>query len=168
MPVGFTLVPGLNDASQPLDALRRDLVSYDPSPAELAASLAATERRPPMRVMHVDLDYVYDADAGQQRANLGLLLDRMRALGITTVVLQAFSDPDGNGQASALYFPNRHLPVRADLFSHVAWQLHTRALVDVYAWMPVLAFELPWPAPSRTRWCSRRIRAHRRRDAIGA
>ena len=66
----------------------------------------------------------------------------MRAMRINTVYLQAFSDADGNGQAEALYFPNRHLPMRADLFSYVAWQLRTRARVFVYAWMPVLAFDL--------------------------
>jgi len=42
-----------------------------------------------------------------------------------------------------MFFPNRHLPLRADLFSYMAWQLSTRAFVKVYAWMPVLAFELP-------------------------
>jgi len=35
------------------------------------------------------------------------------------------------------------LPLRSDLFSYVAWQLSKRAFVKVYAWMPVLAFELP-------------------------
>ena len=60
----------------------------------------------------------------------------------TTVYLQAFSDPDGNGVADALYFPNQYLPVRDDIFGRIAWQLQTRAGVEVYAWMPVLAFDL--------------------------
>ncbi|MDZ7810192.1 MAG: poly-beta-1,6-N-acetyl-D-glucosamine N-deacetylase PgaB [Arhodomonas sp.] len=60
-----------------------------------------------------------------------------------SVYLQAFADPDGDGNAAAMYFPNRHLPVRADLFNRVAWQLRTRAGVRVYAWMPLLAFDLP-------------------------
>jgi biofilm PGA synthesis lipoprotein PgaB len=33
--------------------------------------------------------------------------------------------------------------VRADLFNRAAWQLRTRAGARVFAWMPVLAFELP-------------------------
>jgi len=33
------------------------------------------------------------------------------------------------------------LPVRADLFNRVAWQLKTRSEVRVYAWMPVMAFD---------------------------
>ncbi len=96
-----------------------------------------------LRVAHIDLDYVYDGDGEQQKRNLDRLLDRIRSLRINTVFLQAFADPDGDGGADQLYYPNRHLPVRRDLFSRVAWQLKTRAGVDVYAWMPVLAFDLP-------------------------
>jgi biofilm PGA synthesis lipoprotein PgaB len=72
-----------------------------------------------------------------------------------SVYLQAFADPKGTGVAESLYFPNRHLPMRADLFSRAAWQLNTRANVQVYAWMPVLAFR---PPPDK----------HRGLDAVGA
>ena len=57
----------------------------------------------------------------------------------------------GGKIADALYFPNQVLPVRADLFSRVAWQLRTRARVQVYAWMPVLAFRLPAGHPLAAR-----------------
>ena len=94
------------------------------------------------RVVHVDLDYVYDANKAQQAKNLDKLIDRIYRYGVTTVYLQAFSDPDGDGVADALYFPNKYLPVRDDIFGRIAWQLQTRAGVQVYAWMPVLAFDL--------------------------
>lgn len=94
------------------------------------------------RVLHVDLDYVYDADKAQQAKSLDKLIDRIYRYGVTTVYLQAFSDPDGDGVADALYFPNKYLPVRDDIFGRIAWQLQTRAGVEVYAWMPVLAFDL--------------------------
>ena len=94
------------------------------------------------RVLHVDLDYVYDTDTTQQAKNLDKLIDRIYRSGVTTVYLQAFSDPDGDGVADALYFPNKYLPVRDDIFGRIAWQLQTRAGVKVYAWMPVLAFDL--------------------------
>ena len=94
------------------------------------------------RVLHVDLDYVYDADKAQQAKNLDKLIDRIYRYGVTTVYLQAFSDPDGDGVADALYFPNKYLPVQDDIFGRIAWQLQTRAGVKVYAWMPVLAFDL--------------------------
>ena len=94
------------------------------------------------RVLHVDLDYVYDANKAQQAKNLDKLIERIYRYGATTVYLQAFSDPDGDGVADALYFPNKYLPVRDDIFGRITWQLQTRAGVQVYAWMPVLAFDL--------------------------
>ena len=100
------------------------------------------EERKIQRVVHIDLDYVYDVDKKQQAKNLDKLIERIHNYGITTVYLQAFSDQDGNGVADALYFPNQYLPVRDDIFGRIAWQLQTRAGVEVYAWMPVLAFDL--------------------------
>lgn len=141
MPVALTLESGANRLDQ-LDRVRRFLVPGDQKLDELVWELHHPDRRDPRRVAHVDLDYVYDTDPVQQAENLDRLLDRIKALQINTVFLQAFADPDGNGTADAVYFPNRHLPVRADLFNRVAWQLETRAGVNVYAWLPVLGFDL--------------------------
>ena len=146
MPLAMTLNEQPNRVGS--NVIHRYLVSAE---TELNALVLAAEltfsdappRRKPLRAAHVDLDYVFDSDPAQQSANLDLLLDRIKDMQISTVFLQAFADPDGNGVADALYFPNRHLPVRGDLFNRVAWQLKTRAGVDVFAWMPVLAFELP-------------------------
>lgn len=104
---------------------------------------ALRARYPVQRVMHVDLDMVYDPDPRQQYKNISALFDRIKALSPSVVYLQAFADPDGDGIADALYFPNRHLPMRADLFNYVSWQIYTRLGVKVYAWMPVLGFKLP-------------------------
>lgn len=150
MPVGLSLDDGANDASVPLTSLRRVLVTPDLStPSALAAELAVrrsnlgdTSRA--AKVMHVDLDNIDDPDPAQVERNLQLLLQRITAMGVNTVYLQAYADPDGNGAADALYFPNRYLPVKRDLFSHVAWEIRTRTPVRrLYAWMPVLAFQLP-------------------------
>ena len=83
----------------------------------------------------------FDPDPARTERNLGLLLDRIQALEISHVFLQAFADPDGDGAADAVYFPNRHLPMRADLFNRAAWQLKTRSNVKVYAWMPILGLQ---------------------------
>ena len=128
--------------------ISRALIVDDPPPIAIAAQARAADEQPvnqpaPQRAVHVDLDYVYDPDPEQTNANLGMLLDRIKAMQVRTVYLQAFADPDGDGNAAELYFPNRHLPMRADLFNRVAWQLRTRAGVEVYAWMPMLAFDLP-------------------------
>jgi biofilm PGA synthesis lipoprotein PgaB len=143
MPVTMSLVDGANNLKDDLSRVRRDPLVGNPPLRDFISMVSKDTDPLPQRVVHVDLDYVYDADLRQQQANIDSLLDRILALRVTTVYLQAFADGDGNGQAEAMYFQNRHLPLRADLFSYVAWQLSTRAFVKVYAWMPVLAFELP-------------------------
>jgi len=152
MPITLTLDEGGNSLDQPLSHIKRYLIGFNTTLADFAEILDghSNQKSKPERVMQVDLDYVYDSDTVQQEKNLGKLLDRVKAMEISTVYLQAFADPDGNGAADSLYFPSRHLPMRADLFNRVAWQLITRTGVKVYAWMPLLAFELPAQNPLST------------------
>ena len=153
MPITFTLDDGPNTGAVPLSRIRRALAAYDnqaPEYARLLRSPVGGEVRPVNRVMHVDLDYVYDPDPAQQERNLSLLIDRVAAVRPRSVFLQAYADPDGDGVADAMYFPNRHLPMRADLFARAAWQLRTSTGVKVYAWMPVTAFRLPEANPLAT------------------
>jgi len=143
MPVTMSLDEGVNDLKD-LSHIKRIFV---PPHTQLHEFIALLQQpRPPapvpVRAAHVDLDAVYDPDYNQQEKNLGMLLDRIKEMQINTVYLQAFADPDGDGTADALYFPNRHLPMRADLFNRAAWQLQTRSNVVVYAWLPVLSFDL--------------------------
>ncbi len=97
---------------------------------------------PVIRAIQVDLDYVYDPDPVQQKANLDLLVSRVNQLGINTVFLQAFADPDGNGVAESLYFPNRFLPMRENLFVTATLLLRQNGMT-VYGWLPLLAYKLP-------------------------
>lgn len=149
MKVGLTLDDGANMSDTPLWGLRRILVSNDMQLWDLNREITIRnqnlpESSWPKKIMHVDLDYIYDADPAQQEKNLGHLLERITATGVNTVYLQAFSDPDADGSADAVYFPNRHMPMRADLFNRVAWQIRTRTPVKrLYAWMPMLAWVLP-------------------------
>ena len=139
MRLSLTLEPD-NSRNGNLMHRGRLLIAGNPSLADLSAELLLPGRAAVLRIAQIDLDYLYDPDPVQQEANLGRLLDRIKELGLSHVFLQAFADPDGDGGADAVYFPNRHLPVRADLFNRVAWQLKTRADVRVYAWMPMLSF----------------------------
>jgi len=126
-----------------LEAIPRIAIAPNPTLGEFEWMINHLYVRENIRAVQVDLDYVYDPDPAQQEKNLGMLLDRIQKLNVTHVWLQAFADPGGTGTASAVYFPNRELPMRADLFSRVAWQLRTRCGVEVYAWMPVLAWRFP-------------------------
>ena len=147
MEVAITLDDDENLDHQSIDSIHRIYLINNPEIDDFVANL---REAPPAleRVMHVDLDYVYDKDPVQQEKNLGLLLERVKESGVTTVYLQAFSDDDASGVAKSLYFNNGYLPVKADLFGRVSWQLKTRVGVKVFAWMPLLAFD---PGPEKLR-----------------
>jgi biofilm PGA synthesis lipoprotein PgaB len=140
---GFSVSMTLDDTRPATPAathLGRRLVVGNPDAAALAGDLLPAPAPSPLRTLAVSLDAVVDADAALQQRRLDAVVERVRALGVNTVYLQAVSDTDGDGRADAAYFPNRRLPVRADLFGYLAWQLHSRAGVDVFAALPVTAF----------------------------
>ncbi|MBC7751474.1 MAG: poly-beta-1,6-N-acetyl-D-glucosamine N-deacetylase PgaB [Candidatus Saccharibacteria bacterium] len=154
MPIGLTLDDGPNTVSTPLWSLRRILVESNMQLSDLQHELVIrdkkiTDQDRPEKIMHIDLDYIYDADPAQQEKNLGHLLDRIIAMGVNTIYLQAFADPDADGSADMVYFPNRHMPMRADLFNRVSWQIRTRTPVKrIFAWMPMMAWNLPAREPA--------------------
>ena len=141
---GFTFSLILGDGKNKLnngEHIGRHLIDSNPDIGQFKAIFEKPTYNSVLRAAHVDIDYIYDPDPEVTERNLGKLVERIYQMGVNAVFLQAFADPDGDGNADALYFKNRHLPVRADLFNRVAWQLETRANVSVYAWMPVLAFD---------------------------
>jgi len=154
MSVGLTLDDGSNTAATPLWGFRRILVKGSMTLRDLHldmllrnANLTDDDRT--TKAAHIDLDYIYDANPQQQEKNLGAFLDRIKDLGVNTIYLQAFADPDANGAADYVYFPNRNIPMRADLFNRVAWQIATRTQVKrIYAWMPMIAWQLPQENPA--------------------
>ncbi|WP_207002903.1 poly-beta-1,6-N-acetyl-D-glucosamine N-deacetylase PgaB [Trinickia mobilis] len=153
MQVHFTLDDGPNTPDVPLTKIRRLLVSYDWDVGTMIGQFRTArayrgEHDPVERVVDVALDDVYDPDPAKSEEKLGRLLDRIKDLEPKSVYLQAYSDPSGTGFAQALYFPNRHMPMRADLFNRTAWQLITRAGVQVYARLPLLSFALPAGHPA--------------------
>lgn len=154
MPIGLTLDDGSNTRTTPLWGLRRILVEQKMTLKELELIMLVRNGNfidddRITKAAHIDLDYIYDADPAQQERNLGALLDRIKTLGINTIYLQAFADPDANGAADYVYFPNRNIPMRANLFNRVAWQISTRTQVKrIYAWMPMIAWELPKNNPA--------------------
>jgi biofilm PGA synthesis lipoprotein PgaB len=134
MPVALTLEDGANGPDVPLAAVRRVLVAHNPPLADFIAALAGPRHPEPVRAVQLGLDAVYDPDPAEQERKLSILLDRVRALRPSHVFLAA-GDP-------AAYFPTRHVPVRADLFNRVAWQLASRAEVKVHAVLPAHGYGL--------------------------
>jgi len=154
MRIGLTLDDGSNTVLTPLWGLRRILVERKMTLPDLALNMWVrnvnyTDDARTTKAAHIDLDYIYDANSVQQEKNLSDLLERIKTLGVNTVYLQAFADPDANGAADYVYFPNRNIPMRADLFNRVSWQIAKRTQVKrVYAWMPMIAWQLPKNNPA--------------------
>jgi len=154
MNVGLTLDDGSNTRITPLWGMRRILVDKEMTLKDLELDIRLrnanlTDDARTTKAAHIDLDYIYDPDPVQQEKNLGALLERIKKLGVNTVYLQAFADPDANGAADYVYFPNRNIPMRADLFNRVSWQIAKRTEVKrIYAWMPMLAWQLPQNNPA--------------------
>jgi biofilm PGA synthesis lipoprotein PgaB len=145
---GLTITMGLQDGHNTLadlSAIKRLIIYGNPDAKQFSQVVTKQRLSRALRVVQLDMDYIFDADEKQTERNLDAVVERILDSRANTVFLQAYSDPDGDGNADELYFPNRHLPVRRDLFNRVAWQLKTRAKVNVYAWMPIMAYKADVP-----------------------
>jgi biofilm PGA synthesis lipoprotein PgaB len=143
MVIALTLDDGMNTPDVPLAALRRTLIEHNPALAEFVSEGRGPLYAEPLRALQVSLDDIFNAEPARQEGNLSLLLERVDMLKPTHVYLQGTGDTDRDGFADVAYFPNRHLPLRADLFNRVAWQLASRIDLKVYALLPVSGFRLP-------------------------
>lgn len=115
------------------------LVAFEnPGAGDLAYDLRRDLRLDGMRAVRVVLDDVVAGDAAATSRNIDALVERIRSIRPTHVFLQPVS-----ADAGAAYFPSRRLPVRADVFAHVASQLEKRAGVEVFAWLPQASLATP-------------------------
>jgi len=140
----MTLRRGFGDVKK-LDAINRIYILPNPQWEEefkqnLAKDLKETS---PVRAAQIDLDTIVNPNSYEESDyNLGLLIDRLVALGVNTVFLQGFCDQKGTGNVSSLYFYNRVLPVEMDFLSHAVNRIKARD-IKTFVWMPALAFDLP-------------------------
>lgn len=140
-PVAFALSDGFNTPGVPLSAVRRVLVAHNPALPDFVALVRGPQVPEPLRAVEVDLADLEEGGAAGQDASLSALLNRINVFRPTNVYLKAYSDRPG--EAVSAYFPNRHLPVRVDLFNRVAWQLRSRTDVRVFARLPSAIPGLP-------------------------
>lgn len=120
----------------------RVMIENIPAKSFIEDILYPTHQSTVIRAVQVDLDRIYDPSMSQMDKNLATLVDRLVAMRVNRVYLQAFADPDGDGNVDSVYFNNRLLPVRADIFSHAVHNLIIHD-IDVYAWMPSLSLIFP-------------------------
>ena len=121
----------------------RYMLDKNPSIAEFAKTMKKIFKLPVrLRIIHADIDKVYDDDSAKMAKNIDKFVERMYRLKPDVVYLQAFRDVDGDGNVKEVYFPNSVLPMKADIFSRISRSLMIRGM-EVYAWMPSLAVTLP-------------------------
>jgi hypothetical protein len=113
---------------------------YPVGDADLRLMVAQTGRRglEAVRLVDLDLNLLSPTNPARFEESLGAEIERIKTLGATTVVVDAAAFGP-RGRMEATWFPNRLLPVRADVLSRVVWQLHTRAGTQVVLSLPVTA-----------------------------
>jgi poly-beta-1,6-N-acetyl-D-glucosamine N-deacetylase len=143
--VGFTFALTLEPEpayTSDLFAIHRYFPSQNPSLGDLARNLRFEPDRPATRrIACLTLDALAAVGPGAaQDEALGHIVEGLRALGTNTVVIDAnVALPSPGAPLSAVYFPNRLLPMRLDLLSRATWQIRTRASNDVYLHLPLEA-----------------------------
>lgn len=142
----FTLDEGLASVNN-LEAIPRILINNNPSLESFAYQVIGVQEKPAQRSINVSIDSVYDADKKEFEKKVDGLIQNVKDMRISTVFLQTYVTPSANEPVREVYFPNRWLPVRADLFNFLAWQLRTRAGVNVYAAMPVANWDFTADKP---------------------
>lgn len=117
--------------------------NYLPQPEECIAKLPSVVNLPnQINLMHIDLDYAFDNNKIQQNHNISALIKRIQQVQPNVIFLQAFADPDANGSADMVYFNNRHIKVRDDIFNDVVTKIKQQTNVKfVFAWLPLIAWE---------------------------
>ena len=78
----------------PIQDLVKQYASANPVHQTLTSDIQKPSITKRMRIMHIDLDYVYDANQAQQEKNIRALIERIRHIEANTIFLQAFADPD--------------------------------------------------------------------------
>lgn len=130
----FTLEPERADARQPM-ALHRYYPTWDPSLGILAWNLGfPPPRAETVRLACADLSPMARLSGTAQDEWLGSLIESVRKLGATDIVLDVGRQADGI--VTSAWLPGTTLPLEADIFGRAARQLGVRAGVSVHARIP--------------------------------
>jgi biofilm PGA synthesis lipoprotein PgaB len=92
----------------------------------------------PMKAAYLDISTVYEPNNVRATDNnLNLAIARFNRTGINTIFLQVLSD-EKSGSPESAYFYTTVIPVKADIFSHIASRLRNEGFL-VYAIIPTLS-----------------------------
>ena len=141
--VGFTFALTLEPEpayTSDLYTIHRYFPTRNPSLGDIARNLRFDPPDPATRrIACVSLDGLAAVGSGAaQDEALGKIIEKLRALGANMVVIDAQAGPvAGSRPLTEVYFPNKLLPMRADLLSRVVWQLRTRGGAEAFVRLPL-------------------------------
>jgi peptidoglycan/xylan/chitin deacetylase (PgdA/CDA1 family) len=127
---GYEFSLTLNDepgnTSQPLE-IGRAPPSGNLSLADWVTDLRFRNRLPALRrLVRVDPEDLWSDDTEEFNKRLGLVIERLRTLGVTDVIINAVHAQRSHGELTG-WFPSSVLPIHTDALNRIAWQLHSRA-----------------------------------------
>jgi peptidoglycan/xylan/chitin deacetylase (PgdA/CDA1 family) len=134
--LAFTLEPEMADARRPL-AIHRYYPTQDPSLGVLAWNLGfSAPKAETVRLVCLDIAPLARTVGADQDAILGRMIEDVRKLGPTGVILAVGPDPAESQPLATVWLPGAPLPMEADIFGRAARQLSVRGGVSVYARLP--------------------------------
>lgn len=141
----LTLQPTAARLDQPMQ-IARYWPSRNPKLADLVDTISAPPKPPSAeRLVCVNPAHLWSADPAVFDDQLGRAIERMRVLGATTAVVHALDMPPplsgadtsvAQNKPVTAWFAASGVGLRADALSRIAWQLRTRAGVQVVARLP--------------------------------
>lgn len=133
--MALTLDAGPGDTGQ-LMSVPRQYPGADAAISTLTAMVRLQDKLPTARrLLCLDPGELWTGSHESSDERLGKAIERLRILGSTAVVIDAFGR-DAAGRISHAWFPTDVLPVKADLLSRITWQLQTRAGMEVLVRLP--------------------------------
>jgi biofilm PGA synthesis lipoprotein PgaB len=91
-----------------------------------------------VRMVRLDPGMLQPTNPAAFEKALGEAIERVRVLGSTMVVVDAATCGPQNRLETA-WFPNRVVPMKADVLSRIVWQMRTRGHVEVAVLLPFSA-----------------------------
>lgn len=123
---GLSLLPEPASIKEPM-AISRYLPTNDPNLATMVDNIQFNDPMPnARRLVAMNTAAFWTGNDAEMDERLGPAIERLRILGAHAVVLDAVVI-GGDGRIEATWFPNRQLPMRADILSRLSWQVQSRA-----------------------------------------
>lgn len=128
MPIGMTLIDGVNDDQTPLQEWKRHLIEYSPSLQSFAELLRISWAPDPKRSVLID-----PGQWTQSEVDLSATLDRLLTLQPNIAFIKPSMQKDGQ---EFVFFPTPLRPLASDLLNQATWQIKRRTGVSVVIDLP--------------------------------